>query len=355
MSQPVEKVSRSEKSLSTLTKKFLEMLQFEKTLDLNIATMALDVSKKRRIYDITNVMEGCNLIKKTGKNMYSWCGRTSHIDDSEEQFLLDLKEDKEKLSETEKKLDNDIKVMKMNLASLQSKSSKSFCYLTKDDFIAGYGGAQTVFVVQNSKVLNFILGNEQKDVHSIHLSNHIPRDVHILGDVLKPIQIKLLNTEGNEKDKHDSDILEHVMDVDSEKSDGQEITRTIIKRRSHCRRRIKTLPLFRRRLKTRTFLDLEIVEKEKLASSLLKLDRFKDKSLFHYITVNKLTEPLELSQPSFIDIRPPPEIEYEDNFSLSPPSVHDLFDKQIEPLPKFYFGENDGDYEVMEYLEDEEV
>ena len=42
-------------------------------MDLNIATEALRVSR-RRIYDITNVLEGIGLIEKTMKNHVRWRG-----------------------------------------------------------------------------------------------------------------------------------------------------------------------------------------------------------------------------------------------------------------------------------------
>ena len=42
-------------------------------LDLNSAVKDLDV-QKRRIYDITNVLEGIGLIRKVGKNNSQWKG-----------------------------------------------------------------------------------------------------------------------------------------------------------------------------------------------------------------------------------------------------------------------------------------
>jgi sugar-specific transcriptional regulator TrmB len=40
-------------------------------LDLNIAASKLEV-QKRRIYDITNVLEGIGLIEKKSKNNVQW-------------------------------------------------------------------------------------------------------------------------------------------------------------------------------------------------------------------------------------------------------------------------------------------
>ena len=42
-------------------------------MDLNVAVNTLKV-QKRRIYDITNVLEGIGLIKKGGKNYIRWNG-----------------------------------------------------------------------------------------------------------------------------------------------------------------------------------------------------------------------------------------------------------------------------------------
>jgi len=67
--------SRYDSSLGLLTKKFVQLLKEtpDSTVDLNSAANALCV-QKRRIYDITNVLEGINLIQKTSKNMVSWLG-----------------------------------------------------------------------------------------------------------------------------------------------------------------------------------------------------------------------------------------------------------------------------------------
>ena len=65
--------SRQETSLEELTKKFLNILMSDKdmTIDLKRAAKLLNV-QKRRIYDITNVLEGIGLIQKTAKNTIQW-------------------------------------------------------------------------------------------------------------------------------------------------------------------------------------------------------------------------------------------------------------------------------------------
>eukprot|EP00520_Triparma_pacifica_P020065 CAMPEP_0118653430 /NCGR_PEP_ID=MMETSP0785-20121206/11826_1 /TAXON_ID=91992 /ORGANISM="Bolidomonas pacifica, Strain CCMP 1866" /LENGTH=138 /DNA_ID=CAMNT_0006545971 /DNA_START=394 /DNA_END=807 /DNA_ORIENTATION=- len=61
--------SRYDSSLGLLTKKFVALLTSSPTsvLDLNFAAESLGV-QKRRIYDITNVLEGIELIEKRSKN-----------------------------------------------------------------------------------------------------------------------------------------------------------------------------------------------------------------------------------------------------------------------------------------------
>lgn len=67
------KKGRKENGLVELTKKFILLLveAHEKCLDLNKAMVLLDV-QKRRIYDITNVLEGINLIERYKKNHVRW-------------------------------------------------------------------------------------------------------------------------------------------------------------------------------------------------------------------------------------------------------------------------------------------
>ena len=64
---PLEK-TRYETSLGLLTKKFVSLFHSSSsgTVDLNKASESLAV-QKRRIYDITNVLEGIGLVEKKSK------------------------------------------------------------------------------------------------------------------------------------------------------------------------------------------------------------------------------------------------------------------------------------------------
>uniref|UniRef100_A0A915E2C8 E2F/DP family winged-helix DNA-binding domain-containing protein n=1 Tax=Ditylenchus dipsaci TaxID=166011 RepID=A0A915E2C8_9BILA len=67
--QPGPMGARAGKSLGLLTQRFIEFLQKTPAglVDLNIAAQKLGVSQKRRVYDITNVLEGIGLIEKRSK------------------------------------------------------------------------------------------------------------------------------------------------------------------------------------------------------------------------------------------------------------------------------------------------
>lgn len=66
---------RQDNSLSVLTKKFIDLIKSSDnaTIDLNVAVDRLKV-QKRRIYDITNVLEGINYVEKIQKNTIRWIG-----------------------------------------------------------------------------------------------------------------------------------------------------------------------------------------------------------------------------------------------------------------------------------------
>ncbi|PWA30052.1 hypothetical protein CCH79_00009588 [Gambusia affinis] len=101
--------SRHEKSLGLLTMKFVSLLQEAKdgVLDLKVAADSLAVKQKRRIYDITNVLEGVGLIEKKNKNIIQWRGQNNGSQSQEmlEQIRV-LKAHISELEVQEKELDD---------------------------------------------------------------------------------------------------------------------------------------------------------------------------------------------------------------------------------------------------------
>lgn len=71
-----EAVTRYDTSLGLLTKKFMDLLKEspEGVVDLNECSQKLQV-QKRRIYDITNVLEGIGILEKKSKNQIQWSKR----------------------------------------------------------------------------------------------------------------------------------------------------------------------------------------------------------------------------------------------------------------------------------------
>ncbi|URE45014.1 hypothetical protein MUK42_14657 [Musa troglodytarum] len=137
--------SRYDSSLGLLTKKFINLLRHAQDgiLDLNKATEILKV-QKRRIYDITNVLEGIGLVEKTLKNRISW--KTQHnvmlnargLDDMGPVEVDDdasiLQEEIDKLTLEECRLDELISQMQERLRDLsEDESNHKWLYVTKDD------------------------------------------------------------------------------------------------------------------------------------------------------------------------------------------------------------------------------
>uniref|UniRef100_A0A8C6W5Y0 E2F transcription factor 1 n=1 Tax=Nannospalax galili TaxID=1026970 RepID=A0A8C6W5Y0_NANGA len=119
---PGEK-SRYETSLNLTTKRFLELLSHsaDGVVDLNWAAEVLKV-QKRRIYDITNVLEGIQLIAKKSKNHIQWLG--SHTMVGISKRLEGLNKDLQQLQESEQQLDHlmDICTTQLQLLSEDSDS-----------------------------------------------------------------------------------------------------------------------------------------------------------------------------------------------------------------------------------------
>ncbi|NXX98484.1 E2F1 factor, partial [Centropus bengalensis] len=113
---PGEK-SRYETSLNLTTKRFLELLSQspDGVVDLNWAAEVLKV-QKRRIYDITNVLEGIHLITKKSKNNIQWLGNRDTVGTPGQHRLLE-KELRE-LQAAEQQLDDLIQMCTVQLRLL---------------------------------------------------------------------------------------------------------------------------------------------------------------------------------------------------------------------------------------------
>eukprot|EP00213_Chloropicon_mariensis_P004627 CAMPEP_0197472058 /NCGR_PEP_ID=MMETSP1309-20131121/3204_1 /TAXON_ID=464262 /ORGANISM="Genus nov. species nov., Strain RCC998" /LENGTH=404 /DNA_ID=CAMNT_0043010335 /DNA_START=303 /DNA_END=1517 /DNA_ORIENTATION=+ len=125
---------RYDSSLGLLTKKFVMLMQDAEhgILDLNKAAEELHV-QKRRIYDITNVLEGIGLIEKKQKNNIQWKGVSSNLG-SNSAGQTSLQKQIESSKEKEEKLDVEIQKTRESLGKLiEDKEYKSLLYVTQGD------------------------------------------------------------------------------------------------------------------------------------------------------------------------------------------------------------------------------
>ncbi|XP_055832543.1 transcription factor E2FB-like [Solanum dulcamara] len=126
---------RYDSSLGLLTKKFINLIKHAEdgVLDLNKAADTLDV-QKRRIYDITNVLEGIGLIEKKLKNRIQWKGldvsRPGEVDES----VTSLQAGVENLTIEESRLDEQIRETQERLRDLsEDENNKRWLFVTEDD------------------------------------------------------------------------------------------------------------------------------------------------------------------------------------------------------------------------------
>ncbi|BES97884.1 Transcription factor [Nesidiocoris tenuis] len=102
--------NRYDTSLGLLTKKFVELLQKSPRgiVDLNFASASLEV-QKRRIYDITNVLEGVGILEKRSKNNIQWRGGNFNDNQNDVQNEIEKLEAEERsIDELLRRAENDV-------------------------------------------------------------------------------------------------------------------------------------------------------------------------------------------------------------------------------------------------------
>lgn len=148
--------TRAEKSLGLLTRRFLQLLQSARggIVDLNTAAEDLNVKQKRRIYDITNVLEGVGLIEKKSKNIIHWKGGelrksgSKELKPEEEEHLFKLKLELAEQEREERLLDTHIKWMKQSIKNVNEyQENQKLAYTTQEDVLSVFPG-NTIFAIQ---------------------------------------------------------------------------------------------------------------------------------------------------------------------------------------------------------------
>lgn len=127
---------RHENSLGELTKKFIELIKASENqcIDLNDAVTRLQV-QKRRIYDITNVLEGIGLIEKSLKNKIQWKGKLNIPNNFQlDCELIHSKREVKALQDENAMLSQHIEKLKEAFSHMSSDPSYSdLAWLTHED------------------------------------------------------------------------------------------------------------------------------------------------------------------------------------------------------------------------------
>lgn len=143
--------SRHEKSLGLLTTKFVTLLQEAKdgVLDLKVAADQLAVRQKRRIYDITNVLEGIGLIEKKSKNSIQWKGAGPGCNSRDiSDRLVSLKDELEDLARREQELDQHKLWVQQSIRNVTEEVSNTrLAYVSHEDVCKCFEG-DTLLAIQ---------------------------------------------------------------------------------------------------------------------------------------------------------------------------------------------------------------
>ncbi|WCJ34215.1 Transcription factor E2FA [Euphorbia peplus] len=126
---------RYDSSLGLLTKKFVNLIKQAEdgNLDLNNAAETLEV-QKRRIYDITNVLEGIGLIEKKLKNRIRWKGIDASGPGKTDDDASFLQDEIQKLSIEERRLDDRTREMQERLRHLsEDENNRKWLFVSEED------------------------------------------------------------------------------------------------------------------------------------------------------------------------------------------------------------------------------
>ncbi|XP_060773832.1 transcription factor E2F6 isoform X1 [Neoarius graeffei] len=162
---------RSEVTLGRLTKRFMDLLHSAPggILDLNEATRKLG-TRKRRVYDITNVLNGIKLITKKSKSKIQWVG-PSPISCFKGQWKTKMKNELLNLKTMEESLDWLIKDCAQQLFALTDLAENAnSAYVTYEDIcqLAAFQD-QTVIAIKAPEETKLEVPTPTEECIKIHL------------------------------------------------------------------------------------------------------------------------------------------------------------------------------------------
>lgn len=157
---------RGDTSLGILTKRFVDLLQEspDGVVDLNEASQKLSVLK-RRIYDITNVLEGIGILEKKSKNNIQWkCGNSLVSAETSEDMQLES----DRLEQKENHLNYLINQIRDELSVEISKNSQH-SYVTHSDLKS----------VELFKEQIIIVVKAPPEAKLVLPDSRVPREIHV--------------------------------------------------------------------------------------------------------------------------------------------------------------------------------
>ncbi|XP_071623963.1 transcription factor E2F2 [Heliangelus exortis] len=166
--------TRYDTSLGLLTKKFLCLLSEspDGVVDLNRAAEVLEV-QKRRIYDITNVLEGIQLIRKKSKNNIQWLGTGIFEDAAVTAKQQMLRGEVSQLARMERTLDQVLQDCALHLQQLAGdQANQRLAYVTYQDLRAiSSFQEQTVIAVKAPPETRLEVPDISEDNFQLHLQS----------------------------------------------------------------------------------------------------------------------------------------------------------------------------------------
>ena len=167
--------SCQENSLGQLTKSFINYIKTTGKKSININNLVDELSvKKRRIYDITNVLQGIGYLQKSGKNEIVWTKAINSKSKSQKKAIPHKKVSTnknnkqkanfEKLKQEKETLDRNINIFKDEFNTIAKKVDfAKYGYITLDDLKSlSINNKVDLFVIKASKgtVMNIVDKND---------------------------------------------------------------------------------------------------------------------------------------------------------------------------------------------------
>uniref|UniRef100_A0A182KEC7 E2F/DP family winged-helix DNA-binding domain-containing protein n=1 Tax=Anopheles christyi TaxID=43041 RepID=A0A182KEC7_9DIPT len=147
---------RFDKSLTMLTRSVVKMLREtpDGVLYLRDVSSTLSNRQKRRIYDVTNVLEGIGLVKKQVKNHIKWVGEeltTESCLGTARQIGVHMRK-RRNLELREAWFDAQLLAMRKNMEMLHAdEAMRSFLYVTSDDLTSVFGDKRQLLAMSENE------------------------------------------------------------------------------------------------------------------------------------------------------------------------------------------------------------